>query len=103
MTTTEAPSYLEDHNETIEKPPGPYGGFWSMYYIDRIRVFQIMLGHLGFGAEGGIAKLYKKAKTTFPPGEEFPTFELETTDGKKVDTADFKGKRHFVLMTGAMT
>ena len=26
------------------------GGFWSMYYIDRVRVFKIMIGHLGFGA-----------------------------------------------------
>lgn len=104
MTTTpQTPSHLKDHNETIDRPPGPMGGFWSMYYISRPRVFKIMIGHLGFGAEGYIAKLYKKAKVTFPPGDEFPAIDLETTTGKRVNTADFKGKKHFVLMTGAMT
>jgi len=101
--TKPAPTHLKDHNETIDRPPGPLGGFWSMYYIDRVRVFKIMLGHVGIGGESYIAKLYEKAKVTFPPGEEFPAIDLETTSGTRVNTADFKGKKHFVLMTGAMT
>ena len=107
MTSTEQEqagrAYLKDHNETIDKPPGPWMGFWSMYYIDRVRVFKIMLGHLGLGGEGYIQKLYQKSKTTFPPGEEFPAIDLETTTGERVNTADFKGQKHFVLMTGALT
>ena len=102
-TTSKVPEYLKEHNEAIDRPPGPLGGFWSMYYINRPRVFKIMIGHFGFGSESYIAKLYKKAKVTFPPGEEFPAIDLETTSGTRVNTADFKGKKHFVLVAGAMT
>ncbi len=110
MTVTQEPeagrgsvSYLTDRNEKIEKPPGPFLGFWSMWYIDRFRVAKIMLGHLGIGAESYIKKLYDKFPTFLAPTDEFPEIELETAQGARINTGDFKGKKHFVLMSGAMT
>ena len=90
------PSYLETHNETPHAPPGPMKGMWSGRYLDITKSARLVLSKARRAA-------YKKFPDVLPPGSEFPKMELETTDGVRFSTADLRGKRHFVVMTGAIT
>lgn len=101
--TTTTVSYIDEYNDVIEKPPGPLMGFWSMRYIDRVRVVKIMAGHFGIGKESRLKQYFRQWPTKQPAGTDFPSLNLETTSGSRVNTADFKGKKHFVLMFGAIT
>ena len=90
----------EDH---FDRPPGPLGGLWSLWYMDRKKALNIMLGHVGIGKEGPIKKLYDNFADIFPPGTDFPDVSLENTKGERVNLRDFVGKKHVVIMTGAIT
>ena len=46
---------------------------------------------------------YKAFPDLLPPGSEFPQIELDTTEGERIDTRAFRGQKHFVLITGAIT
>ncbi len=94
MTTT--PQYLKEHNETPQKPPGPKAGMWSLRYLDPMTGVRLRFNKT-------IRQLYSDFPEVLPPGTEFPGFDLETTDGNRINTADLRGKKHLVLMTGAIT
>jgi len=96
-------TYIDDHNEKLETPPGPFKGLWSLKYMDRKKALNIMLGHVGIGKEGPIKKLYDNFAAILPPGTEFPAVSLENTKGERVNLRDFVGKKHVVIMTGAIT
>ncbi len=96
-------TYLDNHNEKLEAPPGPVKGLWSLWYMDRKKALNIMLGHVGIGKEGPIKKFYADFPTILPPGTDFPEVSLENTKGERVNLRDFVGKKHVVIMTGAIT
>ena len=50
-----------------------------------------------------VKAFYQAFPDLLPPGSEFPRIELETTDGERIDTRAFRGHRHLVLITGAIT
>ena len=96
-------TYLNNHNEKLESPPGPLKGLWSLWYMDRKKALNIMLGHVGIGKEGPVKKLYDNFTGILPPGTDFPETSLENTKGERVNLRDFVGKKHVVIMTGAIT
>ena len=60
----------------IHPPPGPGIGFWSWRYLDIVRTARMVMT--------------KRVKGFY-------------ADGERVDTRQFRGQRHFVLFTGAIT
>ena len=50
-----------------------------------------------------VREFYERFPKNYPPGSAFPAIELETTDGRRIDTRGFLGRKHFVLFTGAIT
>ncbi len=95
-STTETPTYLESHNESPHRPNGPKGGLWSLKYIDKIKAARMV-------ASKKRRDLYTNFPTLLEPGDMFPEIELTTTTGDRVNTRDYVGKQHLVLMTGAIT
>lgn len=85
-----------ERTKTYSKPPGPLFGFWSWRYLNIIKTASKKFNKR-------IQAAYRDFPTRFPPGSEFPEIELETANGEVINTADFKGKKHFVLFTGAIT
>ena len=88
--------YLEEHNEFTDKPPGPMGGMWSIRYLDLFKTAKLMMS----SARKQVQQAFPKV---LPPGADFPELKLETTDGRTINTAEFRDRKHFVLMTGAIT
>ena len=82
--------------EMFRRPPGPQMGIWSWRYLDAIKTLRLVTGKR-------IKELYKKFPEILPPGSDFPDVRLETADGRTVSTGDFRGKKHLVLWTGAIT
>ena len=80
----------------FSKPPGPFFGLWSWQYVDLIKTYKLVSSEM-------VKNAYQEFPHKFPPGSDFPEIELETTDGQVINTANFKGKKHFVLFTGAIT
>lgn len=90
------PQYLDSHNEFTDKPPGPMGGMWSVRYLDLFKTAKLMLS-------SGRKLAQKNFPKVLPPGADFPEMKLETADGRSINTADYRDRKHFVLMTGAIT
>ncbi len=80
----------------VHPPPGPYAGFWSWRYLNLVKTARMVMSRRVKG-------FYREFPHRFPPGSEFPPIELETTDGRRVNTRDLLGRRHLVLFTGAIT
>lgn len=80
----------------VHTPPGPQAGLWSWRYLDRIRTARMVLSKRVKG-------FYRAFPDRYPPGAQFPAIALETTDGRTIDTRAFRGQKHFVLFTGAIT
>lgn len=80
----------------VHPPPGPYAGFWSWRYLDLAKTARMVMSKR-------VKTFYREFPDTYPVGSEFPRITLETTDGRTIDTAAFRGQKHFVLFTGAIT
>jgi hypothetical protein len=80
----------------VHTPPGPYAGLWSWKYLDKVRTARMVMSKRVKGT-------YRDFPDRYPPGSEFPQITLETTDGRTIDTRAFRGQKHFVLFTGAIT
>ena len=80
----------------IHPPPGPAGGLWSWQYLDIVKTARMVMSKR-------VKAFYKAFPDRHPPGSEFPRIVLETTDGRTIDTESFRGHKHLVLFTGAIT
>ena len=80
----------------VHPPHGPYAGLWSWKYLDLVKTARMVTSKRVKG-------LYREFPRLFPAGSEFPQIVLETTDGRTIDTGAFRGQKHFVLFTGAIT
>ena len=82
--------------ELFSKPPGPQMGVWSWRYLNKFKTLKLVMSKR-------VLDLYKKFPDVLPPGSDFPDIELKTADGREIRTGDFRGKKHLVLWTGAIT
>ncbi len=80
----------------FKRPPGPLGGLWSWRYLNWFKTFKMI-------NTKRVRGFYKDFPHTVPLGSDFPETELTTTAGRAVNTRDFLGQKHFVLVTGAIT
>lgn len=82
--------------EYIDRPPGPFFGLWSLWYLDPILFIKRELK--------GFRKVRHKAfAEKIHAGDLMPPVKLKTTEGREVDLAQFRGKRNIVLEFGAIT
>ncbi|MFQ5914501.1 MAG: hypothetical protein ACE5JS_15105 [Nitrospinota bacterium] len=87
---------MVDRNHYIPRPPGPLWGLWTWRYLNKFKTLRLVTSKRVKG-------FYKKFPLVYPPGSEFPAIDLQTTNGQRIQTADLRGKNHFVLFTGALT
>ncbi len=80
----------------FKRPPGPQGGLWSWRYLNWFKTFKMVNSRRVRG-------FYERFPHVVPLGSEFPEIELTTTDGRTVNTREFRAHKHFVLFTGAIT
>ena len=80
----------------FKRPPGPVGGLWSWRYLNWFKTLKMINSKRVRG-------YYENFPTTVPLGSDFPEIELTTTDGRTINTRQFLAKKHFVLVTGAIT
>jgi len=90
------PTHLQSHNELPHWPAGPFMGFWSTRYLDKFKNIKLLLGKQR-------RQRYKDFPDILRPGEELLAFDLQTASGERINTRDFIGKKHIVIMTGAIT
>ena len=83
-------------NHFQRNPPGPLFGLWSSRYLDLIKLIKLKLNPQ-------IKAIYKRFPTILPPGSTFPQITLKAVDGETFSTADYRGKKHLVFFTGAIT
>jgi len=83
-------------NHFRRNPPGPLFGLWSARYLDLIKLVKLKLNPQ-------ITATYARFPSVLPPGSAFPHLTLKTVDGETFHTADYQGKKHLVLFTGAIT
>ena len=69
---------------------------WSIRYLDKLKGIKLIVSK-------DRRKAYDNFPEKLPPGEELPAFDLQTASGERINTADFVGKKHVVIMTGAIT
>jgi len=80
----------------MKRPPGPLAGLWSWKYLNIWKTFRMI-------NTKRVRGYYEDFPQAVPIGSEFPDTELATTHGDLYRTADLKGTKHFVLVTGAIT
>ncbi len=95
-TPTDPPTHLASHSELPHVPPGPYMGIWSIRYLDKLKNLKLMFSK-------NRKQAYTDFPERFPPGAELPALDLQTASGERINTRDFVGKKHVVIMTGAIT
>lgn len=83
-------------NHLQRKPPGPLFGLWSAKYLDPIKLIKLMLNPL-------IKATYERFPGILAPGSIFPDTALSTVEGTTFRMTDYRGKKHVVLFTGAIT
>lgn len=83
-------------NHFQSNPPGPLFGLWSTRYLDLMKLVKLKLNPR-------IKAIYRRFPSVLPPGSAFPDITLKTADGATLSTADYRGKKHLVLFTGAIT
>jgi len=83
-------------NHFQRNPPGPLFGLWSARYLDLIKLIKLKLNPM-------IKATYERFSSVLAPGSEFPNITLTTVEGTTFRTADYRGKKHLVLFTGAIT
>jgi hypothetical protein len=74
----------------------PLMGFWSWRYLNKFKTLKLITSKR-------VKAFYEKFPDLYPPGSEFPAVDLETSDGRRINTAELRGQKHFVLFTGAIT
>ncbi|MFQ5693737.1 MAG: hypothetical protein ACE5IM_11915 [Nitrospinota bacterium] len=87
---------MVDRNHFLPRPTGPLMGLWSWRYLNKFKTLKLVTSKR-------VKAFYSKFPTLYPPGSEFPVLDLETANGARVNTAELRGKKHFVLFTGAIT
>ncbi len=87
---------MNTRNKYTKQPPGPLNGLWSWRYLNWVKTARMVTSKRVRG-------YYSTFPTLFEPGSEFPRIQLTTTDGREIDTRDFLGQKHFVLISGAIT
>lgn len=80
----------------FKRPPGPMAGFWSWRYLNKFKTLKMI-------SSKRVRGYYENFPNTVPLGSDFPEIELTTTDGRTVNTREFRAQKHFVLFTGAIT
>ena len=80
----------------FKRPPGPLAGLWSWRYLDLFKTVKLVNSRR-------VRRLYENFPQVLPTGSDFPEIELATTDGRVVNTREFRSQKHFVLFTGAIT
>lgn len=83
-------------NHFQRNPPGPLFGLWSARYLDLIKLVRLKLNPV-------IKATYARFPSVLPPGSTFPDLRLRTVEGEVFSTADYRGKKHLVVFTGAIT
>lgn len=83
-------------NHFQRNPPGPLFGLWSARYLDLVKLIKLKLNP-------NIKAIYTRYPSVLPPGSAFPDLEAKTVDGTPFRLADYRGKKHVVLFTGAIT
>ncbi|MEE9275060.1 MAG: hypothetical protein V3V62_07115 [bacterium] len=83
-------------NDFLRKPPGPMKGIWSWRYLDIWKTLKMVRSER-------VKSFYAKFPSVFPPGEEFPDFELKDIQGNVHRMSDYRGKKYVVLTAGAIT
>ena len=68
----------------------------TMRQVDIVRLIRMKLSRR-------IRKMFKDFPTIAAPGSQAPTFNLQTTTGEWINTADYIGKKNLVLEFGAIT
>lgn len=82
--------------EIFDRPPGPLGGLWSVYYLDMWKFLKRQLA--------GFRHVRKQAFVdTLKPGAQMPPVKLRTTDDTEFNLSDFHGKKNIVIEFGAIT
>jgi hypothetical protein len=81
---------------SFKRPPGPRAGTWSWRHLDVWKTMKMINSQR-------VRTRYENFPDAVPVGSEFPEVELTDTEGGTINTRDFKGQRHFVLWTGAIT
>ncbi len=80
----------------FKRPTGPLAGLWSWKYLNMWKTMKMINSKRVRG-------FYESFPAAVPLGSEFPPIALTTTNGSAINTADLKGSKHFVLVTGAIT
>ncbi len=83
-------------NNARRNPWGPRFGLWSARYLDLWKLVKLKLNPQ-------IKATYERFPSVLPPGSRFPNIELKTVDGASFRSADYRGKKHLVIFTGAIT
>jgi len=83
-------------NHFQRNPPGPLFGLWSTKYLDPMKLIKLKLNPL-------IKATYERFPSVLAPGSAFPNITLPTVEGTTFSLADYRGKKHVVLFTGAIT
>jgi hypothetical protein len=82
--------------EYMSRPPGPFFGLWSLWYLDPITTIKRELT--------GMRKVRHKAfEEKVHAGDLMPPVLLKTTEGLEVDLSQFMGKKNVVVEFGAIT
>jgi len=89
-------SHMAKPKEFYKRPPGPLAGMWSWKYLNLWKTMRMITSERVRG-------FYMDFPDVVPLSSQFPEIELATTGGGMVNTADLRGKKHFVLITGAIT
>ena len=80
----------------MKRPSGPLAGLWSWYYLNMWKTFRMINAKRVRG-------YYEEFPQAVPIDSKFPDLVLATTHGEVFRTADLKGTKHFVLVTGAIS
>jgi hypothetical protein len=87
---------MVDRNHSLPRPTGPLWGLWSWKYLNKLKTLKLITSKR-------VKAFYEKFPGLFPPGSDFPAIELEASDGRRINTVELRGQKHFVLFTGAIT
>ncbi len=83
------------------KPKGEFGrnppsAFYPFLFLNWWKLIKIKLNKK-------IGEVYEKFETLAPLGSKIPAVELETTDGRRINTADLIGRKIQIIEFGAVT
>lgn len=84
---------MEPRSDYRSRPPQSWRTFFE---VDSLRLLKFKLSGLN-------RKVYGLFKSRALAGTQCPDVALTTTDGRTVRTGDFFGKKHLVIVFGAIT